>query len=420
MPPTGWKEKDDRTIAEIREYLDREHLDAFIPWKVPHLAYLMNYYDPLHAEISWEEGVGVLVIPREGEAFIVGQCESVAGLSEFGVAPWWLGERHTTKRPGLNALRGTGEFLKKMGLASGRIGLEFKWTPAAACDFFRSALPDVEFVAADVLVPRMRFIKTTREHELLKRAAEIGLASMQAYMRALREGATVAGAQLVRAQYALEAGGEWVGGAHKIAWTGGTDETPAWWDEEARERFLSSERRDWRANIRNVPCCVTHLETRFQFYYSDLAWHEFLGPAPDDKDVLDFSGREVTFGEARRDFEILRRIQREALAKIEPGMSQWDARKAVDAFLASDREAGDHITHYYIHGVGLEIHEEPLLHTPMPDSTPLDGPVYFRPGAVVSSEWFTRLWTAEEPFVMTDAGWEPLVELRGLTDPQFG
>ncbi len=28
---TGWKEKDDRTIAEMCEYMERERLDAFIP-----------------------------------------------------------------------------------------------------------------------------------------------------------------------------------------------------------------------------------------------------------------------------------------------------------------------------------------------------------------------------------------------------
>jgi len=148
-----------------------------------------------------------------------------------------------------------------------------------------------------------------------------------------------------------------------------------------------------------------------------MAWHEFVGPEPAADQRLDFGNRQATFAEAQRDFDILRRVQREALEVITPEMTHIDAKKAVDAFLAADPEAPEHITHYYIHGVGLEVHEEPLLHTPMPDPTPLDGPIYFRPGAVVSSEWFTRLWTVEEPFVMTATGWEPLVELKGLTDP---
>ena len=240
---------------------------------------------------------------------------------------------------------------------------------------------------------------------------------MEAYMAALRGGATEEEAVCQRAKCALDHGGEWVGGAAEIVWTGGTETTPDWWGTDARERFLQSKRRLWRANIQNVPCRVTHLSTLYQYYFSDLAWHQFFGPLPDADDVLEFGehSQEVSLAGAQRDFEILRRVQREALGVITPGMAHVDAKPAVDAFLARDKEAREHISHYYVHGVGLEIHEEPLLHTPMLDPTPLEGPIYFRPGAVVSSEWFTRLWTVEEPFVMTNNGWEPLVALRGLT-----
>lgn len=92
-------------------------------------------------------------------------------------------------------------------------------------------------------------------------------------------------------------------------------------------------------------------------------------------------------------------------------------REELDAFIPWKVPHLGYLTNYYIHGVGLEVHEEPLLHTPMLEPTPLDGLIYFEPGAVVSSEWFTHLWTVEEPFVLTADGWEPLVELRGLTDP---
>ncbi len=55
MKTTGWQEKDDRTIREMREYMVRERLDAFIPWKTAHIAYLTNYYDIVHMNIFWEE-----------------------------------------------------------------------------------------------------------------------------------------------------------------------------------------------------------------------------------------------------------------------------------------------------------------------------------------------------------------------------
>ena len=58
----GWQEKDDRTIRGMRDYMEREDLIAFIPTKVPHVAYLLNYYDQVHANILWEEMATVLVV----------------------------------------------------------------------------------------------------------------------------------------------------------------------------------------------------------------------------------------------------------------------------------------------------------------------------------------------------------------------
>ena len=68
MAQTGWKEKDDRTIAQMRDYMEREGLDAFIPSKTEHIAYLLNYWDIVHTSILWEERTALLVVPARGEA----------------------------------------------------------------------------------------------------------------------------------------------------------------------------------------------------------------------------------------------------------------------------------------------------------------------------------------------------------------
>ena len=99
MSSMGWKEKDDRTITEIRQYLISEKLHAFIPWKPAHFAYLTNYFDLLHFGIPWEEMAVLLVIPRSDDAFVVGEDWLLVGKEGLGVAPWWLSERHPTSRP---------------------------------------------------------------------------------------------------------------------------------------------------------------------------------------------------------------------------------------------------------------------------------------------------------------------------------
>ena len=412
---TGWQEKDDRTIRGMRDYMEREDLIAFIPTKVPHVAYLLNYYDQVHANILWEEMATVLVVPRNGEAFVVGSHPHIAGAENAGVAPWWLKERHGGGRPGVTAWVQATVLMEEKGLHRGRIGVERKSMPVAVYDHLRDTLPEVDLVSADLVVPQLRFIKAAREIELLRKAAEIAVCAMTAYMSAIRSGMSVWEAQRIRAHSPIEAGGEWVGGPYRLGWTGATDETPDWWDVEARERFRTTSR-NWLGSSDDEPCFVTHFEGLYQYYFADLAWHEFCGPEPSPDDVIAVGANRVTYREASHDFEIIRRVQTEALRQIEPDMDHVEAKQKVDAFLSSDPDAKEHITGYYIHGIGLEIHEEPVLNSGVSQPTPLDGPIYFNPGAVVSSEWFTNLWTVEEPFVMTDTGWKPLIELRGLTD----
>jgi len=410
---TGWREKDDRTIKEIRSYLEREDLDVFIPWKMHHIAYLTNYHDAAHQSIMWDEMCVVLAIPRENDAFMVGGAHiHWAGMPEYGIAPWWLVERHKDEPVLENAVK----VMKEKGLDKARIGIEKRWMPVAIYDYLCSALPDAEFVSADSLIPQIRLIKTEREQMLLKKAAEIGMRAMEAYMQAIRSGATRHAAEHIRAQRAIDYGGEWVGGAHRPAWTGGVDNTPAWWDAPARQRFLdNSSLRNWKRLPDDAPFFVTHFEAKFQYYWCDIAWHEFYGDEPADDDLIAFGDRQIPYRELRHDFEVITRIQRESLHQIKPGMGHIEARDAVNSYLKSDPEATEHRANYFIHGVGLEVHEEPVLQPPV--LMPRDWQIYFHPGAVVSSEWFTLFWTVEDPFVMTETGWEPLTDLKGLIGP---
>lgn len=434
MQPTGWREKDDYTIREMRAYLEREKLDAFIPWKPAHIAYLTNYFDKVHVGIPWDEMIAVLVIPKDAAAFLVGATLHWAGIPEDHTQPWWLGEWHPVWGSGHHTLAKAVELLQQKGLAKARIGVETKWMPAQVQATLATALPHAHFVPADTAIPQIRLIKTPREQALMQQAAEIGLRCMEAYMQAIRGGATIREAELARAQRALECGGEFVGGPQRVSWTGGTDVTPAWWDEPVRRRYEASPiGKTWNDVPFDAPILVTHLETLYQFYYADLAWHELIGPEPDgatlfpwgNKTVSHDGGTVVSRGDGRvrydelcRDFTLLRRVQREAIRHIKPGMDQWQAKQAVDNYLAADPAAKERITMYFLHSLGLEIHEEPILVARQvfdgADPVPVERAIRYDPGTVISSEWFTRYWTVEEPFVMTATGWEPLIELKGL------
>lgn len=403
----------DRNLAKIKDYLKARGLAAFMPVKPVHVAYLTHYFDELHIGILWEEMNAFMVAMPQG-AFIVGAHEHWAGPPDTGVAPAWLKERIPGGTDGYETLKILTDQLKSRGLGKGRIGIETKWLPFEMHRALREYLPDAEFVPANDLVPQMRLVKSDRELQMLKKAAEAGLTSMDAYMQAIRRGAGEKEALLIRAKAALDCGAEWLDGAYRGAWTGGPDHTPDWWSPEVQERFKRCPDRYWHGIVDSPDFCVTHFETVYQGYFADLAWHEFIRE-PRPGALLDFGdGAKVSVEEAREDFDILRRMQTDALSAIRPGMSHFEALEQVRNRVASDAEFAAHCTGYFIHGVGLEIHEEPVFTSVTAKPIPQNERIVYEIGAVVSSEWFSKYWTVEEPFVLTATGWQPLVHRRGL------
>lgn len=69
---------------------------------------------------------------------------------------------------------------------------------------------------------------------------------------------------------------------------------------------------------------------------------------------------------------MLRTVQGEGLNCINPGMNQHEVKKVLESFRSSDPTACHHITHYYIHGVGLKIHKEPVTFGYVAEPMPLD------------------------------------------------
>lgn len=419
---TGWREKDERSLTEVRRLLSAARLDALLPWKTAHLAYLTNFLDGVHAAVPYEEMATFLLLPLEKDAFISGSHEHVAGRPQFGTAPGWLKpENRSGEWWGFDQnIAVFADQMKARGLSRAKVGYEKKWLPILVFEKLRAALPDVEWIPADTIVPQVRLSKTPREQALMRHAVQGGFTAMEAYSAALRAGATRAEAELVRAKSALDAGVEWVGGATRMSWTGGTFETLPWWDAAARQQFLATPLgRNWQQLPDDVPICVTHFETRHHYYFSDIAWHETLGPEPAPNDQIAFAADSVpgrhSWREMVRDYDVIRQVQRDAINQIRIGMNQAQARAAVEAYLARTPEYAEHGRGYFIHSLGLEVHEEPILAAANPEAMPVDGPIIFEPGAVCSSEWFSRFWTVEDPFVLrADGRWEPLTELRGL------
>ena len=152
---------------------------------------------------------------------------------------------------------------------------------------------------------QLRLKKTKREQLLIKKAGDIGLRCMEAYMEAIRNGKNRYEAEKIRAKTTIDYGGEFVGGATRLNWTGGIDYHPLWLDNKIRKHFKSKDinkYRNWVNLPDDFPFFVSHFESKFQSYWGDIAWHESYFDEPEDKDILDFGNKKIKYLEAKHDF----------------------------------------------------------------------------------------------------------------------
>ena len=103
---------------------------------------------------------------------------------------FWTGVAETSWMTGPEAMHSAVLHVRKMGVASARIGVEMPFLPLDAADVLHSAFPDSRLVDATMALERLRARKSASELSLLKEASERVVAAMQATFSACRPGMT--------------------------------------------------------------------------------------------------------------------------------------------------------------------------------------------------------------------------------------
>ncbi|HMJ30085.1 MAG TPA: aminopeptidase P family N-terminal domain-containing protein, partial [Xanthobacteraceae bacterium] len=93
---------------------------------------------------------------------------------------FWTGVAETSWMTGPEAMHSAVLHVRKMGVASARIGVEMPFLPLDAADVLHSAFPDSRLVDATMALERLRARKSASELSLLKEASERVVAAMQA------------------------------------------------------------------------------------------------------------------------------------------------------------------------------------------------------------------------------------------------
>lgn len=291
------------------------------------------------------------------------------------VNPMWTPETQTNTAGSVDAMQKAVEYIRKAGLKTKRIAVEFGFLPYDASKVLREAFPDADWVDALFVLERQRVKKSPEELKLLKFASEAVIESMQAVIADAKPGITKA--EMVEALR-----------------------------REETNRGLTFE------------YCLITAGTSFNRAPSEQKWengdvmsidsggnyHGYIG------DVCRMAIQGEPDGELNDLLAEIEQIQRAAMKPIRAGALGKEIYGAASPLVAKSRHH-NHLD-FLAHGMGLVSHEAPRLTTRGPVPYPAeDAERPLEAGTVVSVETtlmhptrgFIKL---EDTVVVTDTGHE--------------
>lgn len=268
------------------------------------------------------------------------------------------------------------EQLKTRHLQNAIIGIDMDTSPASAIELLRGHLPSSRLIAADSILARMRSVKSPQELACIKKAVSIGEEAFQEVSPLLRDGIeyrdiAIAWAAAVHQRDAVP----FCCLPYDFYLQARLMQIPA--ESRGLSRFPSQAERG-RATRLDM-CCI------YRGYWSDHKVVVCVGE-PDAETVQ-------VYQEHRARQEFMRHL-------IKPGMTKTEVHQAcVQEFQDLDRHP------FWVHGIGLDAHEEPRVGSPMPHSLKTRPEVTFEAGAVLALE---PSWLVEDDYVLTLDGCERL------------
>lgn len=235
----------------------------------------------------------------------------------------------------------------------------------------------VEFVDVEGMAAELRAVKTEEEITRIRRAAEIASRVMGEVLREARPG--VREAELVGlVEYLLRREGAEGSSFEPFLMSG---------EEAAWPRRVASGK-----PLREGELALLDMGAVYEGYCSDITRTFAVGEVP---------------REAERIFRVARKAQEAALAAIGPGVRahevDWAAREVIEA-----EGMGEYFPHLTGHGVGISIHEAPILDRGVDTVLSPGMVVTVEPGVYVPGVGAARV---EDMVVVTETGCEVLTDV---------
>ena len=263
--------------------------------------------------------------------------------------------------------------IEEYGLKKGNIGIEYSFLPINIFEQLKSIFPEASFKDCTNLMLNTRAIKTNDEIERLKKAEMCTEEGCKRMIELASRGETEINIAREARAVSMKKGAETIG----FTMVGGG----------YRSSFVHN-------NPRNEPIRQGEV-FRFDYgaiydgYWGDLARSYIFGKKP----TL----------EQQRIYDSILKTQETALETIKPGITAHEVyEKAVEAGQTIDSKLRrEHVGH----GIGLEVHEEPILRS--------GNNIVIEPGMVMSVEAGTFIpeiggFVVEDTVIVTDNGLEIL------------
>lgn len=180
-------------VARLDRLMDEGGVDALLISSKHNVQYILGGHRALFFAGMDAWGVSrylpIIIYARGRPAetvFVAHKTEN----HQKAIAPFWIAESPTLVSGTEDAMRLTVDYLKKLGLADKRIGIESAYLPVdAATILWQSVSPD-RTVNAQPILDRLRCVKSPHELILLREASERVVAAMMAVMTGHGPGAT--------------------------------------------------------------------------------------------------------------------------------------------------------------------------------------------------------------------------------------
>lgn len=241
---------------------------------------------------------------------------------------------------------------------------------------FLKEVSNADIVPIDEMLVSLRAIKTNEEIELIRKAADIADKAMRESLKLLTEGITEAEISAY-AKYIMEKEGAEGTSFEPFVMSGQNAWLP--------QRFSSSKK------ITKGELCIFDMGAVYMGYCSDLTRTFSLGGLNDRQ---------------KRIFDTAYFAQREAIKAIKPGVRACDIdRIARDIIIESGY--GQYFPHLTGHGLGISIHESPILDIGMETRLKPNMIVTVEPGIYVDGIGAARV---EDMVLITESGYEVLTK----------